>query len=245
MERHIPEKAYAEQWDAVGLEGRSRNASSASICPSSTGPRKKASPTKKCANAFRRPSKSASAERAANFGPEIMRYVEKTILLQTLDHDWREHIVHLDHLRQYVGLRGYGQRDPLNEYKSEAFALFEGLLGRMRSDVIRQLMHIQVAEEAPPPLVEPSPQQMRASHIDPLTGEDEIVDSLASRNASGWCSGPRPAGRSQQSPNLGQSAAQRALPLRIGPQIQALPRRAGLSRGGVLQSRRNIRDDLG
>ena len=54
-----------------------------------------------------------------------MRYVEKAILLQTLDQHWREHIVDLDHLRQYVGLRGYGQRDPLNEYKSEAFELFE------------------------------------------------------------------------------------------------------------------------
>ena len=66
-----------------------------------------------------------AAARIAEYGPEIMRYVEKAILLQTLDHNWREHIVNLDHLRQYVGLRGYGQRDPLNEYKSEAFELFE------------------------------------------------------------------------------------------------------------------------
>ena len=85
-----------------------------------------------------------AAERAANFGPDIMRYVEKAILLQTLDHDWREHIVNLDHLRQYVGLRGYGQRDPLNEYKSEAFELFEALLAKLRSDVVRQLMHVQI-----------------------------------------------------------------------------------------------------
>ena len=74
-----------------------------------------------------------AAERAANAGPDVMRYVEKAILLQTLDTDWREHIVNLDHLRQYVGLRGYGQRDPLNEYKSEAFTLFEGLLSKMRT----------------------------------------------------------------------------------------------------------------
>ena len=78
-----------------------------------------------------------AAERAANVGPDVMRYVEKAILLQTLDHDWREHIVNLDHLRQYVGLRGYGQRDPLNEYKSEAFELFEGLLAKLRSEVVR------------------------------------------------------------------------------------------------------------
>ena len=77
-----------------------------------------------------------AAARTAEYGPEIMRYVEKAILLQTLDHNWREHIVNLDHLRQYVGLRGYGQRDPLNEYKSEAFELFEGLLAKLRSEVI-------------------------------------------------------------------------------------------------------------
>ena len=83
-----------------------------------------------------------AAERAANFGTDIMRYVEKAILLQTLDHDWREHIVNLDHLRQYVGLRGYGQRDPLNEYKSEAFDAVRGAARpSMRTDVIRQLMH--------------------------------------------------------------------------------------------------------
>ena len=78
-----------------------------------------------------------AAERAANFGTDVMRYVEKAILLQTLDTNWREHIVNLDHLRQYVGLRGYGQRDPLNEYKSEAFELFEALLAKLRSDVMR------------------------------------------------------------------------------------------------------------
>ena len=71
-----------------------------------------------------------AAERTANAGTDVMRYVEKAVLLETLDTDWREHIVNLDHLRQYVGLRGYGQRDPLNEYKGEAFALFEGLLAR-------------------------------------------------------------------------------------------------------------------
>ncbi len=79
------------------------------------------------------------AERAEKFGTEIIRYLEKAILLQTLDQDWREHIINLEHLRQYVGLRGYGQRDPLNEYKSEALTLFENLLLRLRTDVVRQL----------------------------------------------------------------------------------------------------------
>ena len=85
-----------------------------------------------------------AAARTAEYGAEIMRYVEKAILLQTLDHNWREHIVNLDHLRQYVGLRGYGQRDPLNEYKSEAFELFEGLLAKLRTEVIQQVMQVQI-----------------------------------------------------------------------------------------------------
>ena len=175
VSRHIPEKAYAEQWDATGLQGEVTRIFGLDL-PVVDWTKEEGIADEEVRERVQTAVEKRAAERAANFGPEIMRYAEKTILLQTLDHDWREHIVQLDHLRQYVGLRGYGQRDPLNEYKSEAFTLFEGLLGRMRSDVIRQLMHIHVAEEAPP-LVDPSPQQMRASHIDPLTGEDEISDA--------------------------------------------------------------------
>ena len=118
---------------------------------------------------------SRAAERAANTGPDVMRYVEKAILLQTLDQNWREHIINLDHLRQYVGLRGYGQRDPLNEYKQEAFELFEALLSKLRVDVVRQLMHIQIQTGEPPPPMERAPIQMQAHHYDPLTGEDELA----------------------------------------------------------------------
>jgi preprotein translocase subunit SecA len=105
-----------------------------------------------------------------------MRYVEKSILLQTVDHLWREHLVMLEHLRQVVGLRGYGQRDPLNEYKGESFELFEALLSKLRIDVIRQLMHITINVEQPPPeLPTQAPLQMRETKIDPLTGEDEMA----------------------------------------------------------------------
>jgi preprotein translocase subunit SecA len=115
-----------------------------------------------------------AAARAAEHGVEVTRYVEKAILLQTLDHHWREHIVNLDHLRQYVGLRGYGQRDPLNEYKGEAFELFETLLATLRGDVVRQLMHVQIQTGPQPPLEATPLPQMHASHIDPLTGENEV-----------------------------------------------------------------------
>jgi preprotein translocase subunit SecA len=79
------------------------------------------------------------AEKEAEVGPENMRNIEKSLLLQILDQHWRDHLVMLEHLRSVIGLRGYAQRDPLNEYKSEAFALFEGLLSQLRGDVTKQL----------------------------------------------------------------------------------------------------------
>ena len=99
---------------------------------------------------------------------------EKAILLQTLDHDWREHIIQLEHLRQYVGLRGYGQRDPLNEYKGEALELFKGLLTRLNTDVVRQLMYVQI-NTGQPPVEERSLPPMEGHHINPVTGEDEMA----------------------------------------------------------------------
>ena len=115
-----------------------------------------------------------AAARTVEYGVEVMRYVEKAILLQTLDHHWREHIVDLDHLRQYVGLRGYGQRDPLNEYKGDAFELFQALLSKLRSEVVRQLMHVQIQTGPLPPLEQTPLPAMQATHIDPLTGENEV-----------------------------------------------------------------------
>ena len=84
------------------------------------------------------------AAKAARYGAETMRQIEKQVLLQTIDQNWREHLVTLDHLRSVVGFRGYAQRDPLNEYKSEAFQLFESLLTRLRTEVTRMLAHVQV-----------------------------------------------------------------------------------------------------
>ncbi len=87
------------------------------------------------------------ADRIARNGDELMTYVEKQVLLQTLDHLWQEHLVTLDYLRQVVGWRGYAQRDPLNEYKSEAFELFDGLLARLREQVTGNLMRIEVVAD--------------------------------------------------------------------------------------------------
>src|SRR4051794_11565744 len=157
--RHIPEKAYAEQWDAAGLHDEVLKIFAVDL-PVSDWTKEEGIADEEVRDRILKAVEARAAERAASVGPDLMRYIEKSILLQTLDHDWREHIVNLDHLRQYVGLRGYGQRDPLNEYKSEAFELFEALLAKMRADVVRQLMHLQVSMEAPPPTFDRSPGPM-------------------------------------------------------------------------------------
>jgi preprotein translocase subunit SecA len=112
------------------------------------------------------------AAKVAQWGPDVMRYVEKTILLQTLDHLWREHLIMLDHLRQVIGLRGYGQRDPLQEYKSEAFSLFEAMIAHLREAVTAQLMRVEIV---PPENQQPELPQMEAHKLDPNTGEDEMA----------------------------------------------------------------------
>jgi preprotein translocase subunit SecA len=184
--RHIPEKAYAEQWDAAGL-AQEISKTFALDLPIVDWTKEEGIADEEVRERILKAVETRAAERAANFGPDITRYAEKAILLQTLDHDWREHIINLDHLRQYVGLRGYGQRDPLNEYKSEAFALFEALLSKLRFDVVTQLMHISISVEQPPALSEPEERRLQASHINPLTGEDEMAPAApAARGGRGY-----------------------------------------------------------
>ena len=87
----------------------------------------------------------AYARRIEANTPDVMRYVEKQIVLQVLDHYWREHLVMLEHLRNVIGWRGYGQRDPLNEYKHEAFELFNSLIARWHETATQQLMRVEVS----------------------------------------------------------------------------------------------------
>jgi preprotein translocase subunit SecA len=171
--KHIPEKAYAEQWDAVGLEEEVNKIFGVNL-PVHDWTKEEGIADEEVKERIQKAVEARAAERTANLGSEVMRYLEKRFLLEILDHDWREHIVNLDHLRQYVGLRGYGQRDPLNEYKQEAFELFEALLAKMRIDVVRQLMTLQFNVEQPPPELK-EPQRITASHINATTGEDEMA----------------------------------------------------------------------
>ncbi len=100
--------------------------------------------------------------------PELMRFIEKSLLIQVLDAVWKEHLYALDHLRQGIGLRAYGQRDPLNEYKSEAFALFNAMLDELKERVTAMLARVELAPEGPAePIPPPRPLQMIELHPEP------------------------------------------------------------------------------
>ncbi|MFK8249970.1 preprotein translocase subunit SecA [Ancylobacter terrae] len=168
--KHIPPNAYPEQWDTPGLAEEIRNALGLDL-PVEEWAKEEGIADEEVRERITNRADEIMAAKVAQYGPDIMRYVEKSILLQTLDHLWREHLVTLDHLRQVIGLRGYGQRDPLNEYKSEAFQLFEAMLARLREAVTAQLMRVEVMTAPPEP--EPLP-PMEAHHIDASTGADEL-----------------------------------------------------------------------
>jgi preprotein translocase subunit SecA len=99
--------------------------------------------------------------------------------LQTLDQHWREHLITLEHLRQIVGLRGFGQRDPLSEFKLEAFTLFSDLLSGLRKDVVRFLSHVQL--ETPPPVLQ-TPELARQN---PMASDDDITSGPQTEAAEG------------------------------------------------------------
>ncbi|MDP2123167.1 MAG: preprotein translocase subunit SecA [Parvibaculum sp.] len=172
---HVPEKAYAEQWDMEGLKAEVEKTLGLDL-PVETWAEEEGIAEEEIRERLYAATDRHMAAKSAQIGPDLMRQVEKAVLLQTLDMHWREHLMMLDHLRQAVGLRGYGQRDPLNEYKSEAFELFESLLRRLREDVTRQLAVAQFVTEAQAPRIEDAPlPEMHAHHADPTTGEDELA----------------------------------------------------------------------
>ncbi len=175
--KHLPANAYAEQWDVAGLDEALKGVLTLDL-PVKDWAKEEGITDEEVRERIERRADEWIASKVAKWGPDVMRYVEKSILLQTLDHLWREHLVMLEHLRQVIGLRGYGQRDPLNEYKAEAFALFEAMTARLREAVTAQLMRVEIVQA--PPAEEAAMLPYREAHkVDPLTGEDEMAPALA------------------------------------------------------------------
>lgn len=169
--RRMPEKAYAEQWETEALAEDVRRVLNLDL-PVVEWAREEGIDEVQVRERIEEAAAAAMAAKAANFGPELMRYVEKSLLLQVLDSVWKEHLLALDHLRQGIGLRAYGQRDPLNEYKSEAFALFNAMLDELKERVTSMLGRVElgVPDSPPPDLFQPRPQPMYENHPEAALG---------------------------------------------------------------------------
>ena len=171
----IPEKSYPEQWDLESLKEKVGGIFDLDL-PITDWADEEGIAEAEIHERLLKATDEAAAKKAGQFGAQTMRQLERAILLQTLDGLWREHLVTLEHLRQVIGLRGYGQRDPLNEFKSESFTLFEQMLARLREAVTGQLMHAEIAREAEAPSLDVADlPPMEVHHIDPNTGEDEFA----------------------------------------------------------------------
>ena len=148
--KHIPEKAYAEQWDVEHLHADVKRSLALDL-PFADWAKEEGIADQEIRERLLKASDELLAAKITQYGEPLVRMAEKSLLLQILDHLWKEHLLHLDHLRQGIHLRGYAQRDPLNEYKREAFDLFDAMLTNLRQTVTQVLAHLEVRMQQPEP----------------------------------------------------------------------------------------------
>ncbi len=149
VSRAIPPNALPDQWDVKGLHAECLRLFNLDL-PIADWAKEEGIADAEIKDRITEAADRKMAEKAANYGPDIMRQVEKSLLLQLLDQIWKDHLLSLDHLRQGINLRAYAQRDPLNEYKREAFELFEGMLGNLRETVTSVLSHVELRLQPSP-----------------------------------------------------------------------------------------------
>ncbi len=189
--RCIPERAYAEQWDLPGLHEEVLRVFNLDL-PIAEWGKEEGIADQEIKHRIVEAVDRKMAAKAADYGPEVMRMVEKSLLLQILDQAWKEHLLQLDHLRQGIGLRAYAQRDPLNEYKREAFNLFEQMLHDLRERVTSVLSHVELrvgpSEEMSEALTPRGPSEMHESRQDPAFAE---AGGQQPAGEAAWASTPR------------------------------------------------------
>jgi preprotein translocase subunit SecA len=189
--RYIPENAYAEQWDTAGLHEECLRILNLDL-PIAEWAKEEGIDDQQIRERIIEASDRKMAEKAANYGPEILRLAEKNMLLNILDQSWKEHLVSLDYLRQAIGLRGYAQRDPLNEYKREAFDMFQDMLARVREIVTRVLSHIEIRVQRPEEVEvkRPAP-RTQALHPEPVAALAVAGGQGPGQPDAGWKEAPK------------------------------------------------------
>ena len=198
--RAIPEGVYAEQWKMAELKDEVRRVFGLDL-PVDEWAKEEGIAEDGVKERLNDATDRLFAQKVAQYGPEVWRQVEKSILMQLFDQSWKDHLLHLDHLRQGIGLRAYGQKDPLNEYKREAFNLFSDLLTGLREQVVNVLANLQLRMEPPP--MEPQ-QQMYEVHEDPALAAAQADDPAfdpADPSGGGVATLQRPRTNPQVDPN--------------------------------------------
>lgn len=188
VDQHLPPKTYPDQWDTEGLKEAAQEKLSIDI-PAAQWADEEGVDQSVISERMIEETDKLAAEKAEQFGPESMRVIEKQILLQTIDGKWREHLLTLEHLRSVVSFRGYAQRDPLNEYKSEAFALFESLLESLREEVSQKLSRIRpMTKEEQEAMQQQIAAQARAqaAPAEPQEASTPLVEGFKEDDVSTW-----------------------------------------------------------
>ena len=183
---HIPPKAYPDQWDTEGLKQQVLEVLGLDL-PVEEWAKEEGIADEEIRERLEDHSNRKMAEKAVRYGAEVMRMVEKSLLLQILDQTWKDHLLQLDHLRQSVSLRAYAQKDPLNEYKSEAFNMFQAMLDQLHVNVTTYLSHVEL--QNPAEVIEreePDENEMQATHINPDTGENEMAPPFDENDPATW-----------------------------------------------------------
>ncbi|WP_289042969.1 preprotein translocase subunit SecA [uncultured Aliiroseovarius sp.] len=185
VDTYMPPKTYADQWDTEGLRAAVVENLGFEV-PVVDWAAEEGVDDDSIRERLYDASNEFMAKKAADFGPETMRSIEKQLVLQTIDAKWREHLLTLDHLRSVVGFRGYAQRDPLNEYKTEAFQLFESMLDSLRADVTQKLAQIRpMSEEEQQAMMQQMKQQQQALEQAADDAQD-AKDGFDETNPASW-----------------------------------------------------------
>src|SRR6202043_1289545 len=188
--RAIPENSLPEQWDLTGLHAECLRLLALDLLLAEWA-KEEGIAGDAIEERIVEASDRKMAEKAANYGLDLMRMAEKSLLLQLLDQTWKDHLLSLDHLRQGINLRAYAQRDPLNEYKREAFELFESMLANLRQHITSVLSHVELRGQ-------PEPVYAMAG------GEPE--EAMAEERATGTTGRPLPPPRPQRRTGSGNGA---------------------------------------
>ena len=190
--RAIPPKAYAEEWDMAMLHEEALRLFGLDL-PLTDWAKEEGIADQEILHRLMDAADRKMAEKVAQYGPEVMRDVEKNLYLSILDQLWKDHLLTLDHLRQGIGLRAYAQKDPLNEYKREAFGLFEELLRNIGERVTMVLSHVELRMMPPEGLTPQGPASMTETHEDPALAHDPLAAADPQRLLRGHAPAPRDA----------------------------------------------------